>query len=772
MKPRPFHHQRPLTACAAFYGAGVAMGVFLPWQPRLILSGLVLCVLAAAVLHRMGKRRVLGWMGAFLFLGLFLSGRIVHKPLPAEGKYQITGIVMEDVQLRPDGTAQGYLVKASGRTEEGEIMPLGTVYWTYYPDEQNFLVPTDGQQVSFLGTVYHPSGRSNPFGFDFRMFLWEKGIHAGVSGAKDMAVIGTQERGLASLLYRCRNVLSERLEQVFGEASHLPRALLLGEKYRLPQEVQDSFADAGVAHVLSVSGLHVSLLGYCVMFLVPKKWGHKIRFCFMALFLLIYCGMIGFPAPAVRAALFMLIASFRRIVWRGKDWLTTVSVAFLLILMINPMALFSGSFQLSFGAVMGIFVLLPRLEQRMAFRKDHFIWKEMRITLAATAGLLLPMVQIFHRVSVVGLIVNPLVCLVFMAILPLYAVLMVLGFVWLPAAQTLAAPFQIITTGITDFLSWAGDLPFATLNMPHLPWYVAAAFMVAFVLLSGLVVMKKGKRIGLACGLCLASILFWQGTLCRDVQYIQLDAGQADAAIICDGRETVLIDTGEYGGDAAAYLRSTCRRADTLVITHLHKDHFLGVMQLMENHVEIGRLLLPVGAKEVAADAECIALLQEIEEAGVPVYAMAAGQYFETNRCRFEAKWPIRGTIAQGQDANRYSLVLLCDLDGVRLLSCADGEGAYEQYAAADADIIKVAHHGSRDGTQETFLDQVTPAVALITGNGRSDTLPHPETLSRLEKRSISVYNTGEWGAVTVICRDGQAKITPYLATPNKWEQP
>lgn len=769
MKIRPFHHQRPLAACAVLYGTGILLGVSFPWQPRLVLSGLVLCLLSVAVLHRLQKRAVTGWMGVFLFLGLFLAGRIVHKPLPIYEKCPVEGIVAEEVVLRPDGTAQGYLEQAVMEGEQGKIS-LGTVYWTYYPDEENFLLPTDGQRVRFVGKVYQPSRRNNPYGFDFRIFLLEKGIHMGVSGAGDLAVLGQESRGLPSFLYRCRTYLSQRLESVFLSSSALPRALLLGEKAMLPQEMQDSFARAGVAHVLSVSGLHVSMLAYCVMKLVPRRWNGRLRFLLQGLFLFMYCGMLGFPAPAVRAAVFMMLNAYRRVIWRGRDWLTVVSAAFLLILLQNPMALFSGSFQLSFGAVLGIFILLPKLERRYSRLKRSVLGSNLLVTLAASVGIMLPAVQLFHSVSLIGLVLNPFVCVVFMGLLPVYGVLLLLGCIWLEAARTLAVPFHILTTAVEDFVLWAGQLPFVQLPVPYLPWYVVAAVLAAFVLISGFVVMgTKRKRKVLAGALVVSAVLVWQCTACRDVQYIQFAVGQADAAVVLDGRETVVIDAGEYGGDVASFLRSTGRKADTLVITHLHKDHCLGVEQLLEYGITIRRVIVPHQAFAAAIDDESRNVMDRLQALNVPVYEMHAGDYFETARCRFTALWPMENTVVPGQNANRYCLSLLCEMDGVRLLHASDLEGDYELYAAQDADFLKAAHHGSRDATREAFLQRVTPSAVLISA-GYSDTLPHDDMLSRLEKYGVSVYNTEERGAITIICRNGAAEIAPYL--PISQERP
>ena len=120
-------------------------------------------------------------------------------------------------------------------------------------------------------------------------------------------------------------------------------------------------------------------------------------------------------------------------------------------------------------------------------------------------------------------------------------------------------------------------------------------------------------------------------------------------------------------------------------------------------------------------------------------------------------------TLRTGQDANRYCLTLLCDLNGVTLLTTGDLTGDYELYAARDADILKVAHHGSINSTGDLFLDAVTPQAAIIPASRTSAALPHADTLARLKARSIPVYHTGHTGALTVTVKNEEAVIVPFL---------
>ena len=130
--------------------------------------------------------------------------------------------------------------------------------------------------------------------------------------------------------------------------------------------------------------------------------------------------------------------------------------------------------------------------------------------------------------------------------------------------------------------------------------------------------------------------------------------------------------------------------------------------------------------------------MAELRERKIPVHYLRAGDEITTARTVLTAVWPLADTVRPGQDANRYSLALLCDLDGVTLLSAGDLTGEYERYAARDADILKVSHHGSKTSTGEAFLQTVSPRLALITNSPVSRSLPTPHSSSRPISRRIS----------------------------------
>lgn len=766
---RPFHHQRPLAAAAAAYGLGVWAGASFAWRPALYGLGIAFGTGLALLLPALGRRRIAGVLAAVSFLGMLLGGYAAQPALPEPGRYQVTGVLSADSVLREDGTAAAYLADVRLENEGGETA-LSSLYWTYTPDEDAPFLPREGDRVRFEGYVYLPSGQVNPYGFDFRMYLLQKGIPAGVSGAVQAETADHPGRGAGSLLYQARQGLLHRARLVFGADSALPEALLLGDRSNLPEETRQDFADAGAAHLLAVSGLHVGLIAALVLIPLRRWLRPKGQLAAMALFLLLYSALLDFPAPVIRASLLLLVFLLRRILRRAPDPLTALFTAFFAILLLRPLDLFSPSFQLSFCAVLGMVLFAPALKRKWQTGRLPRLLREGWVnTFSATAGTVLPTVQLYHQFSLAGLLFNPFLCASFAVLLPLYALTLLLGCVYLPAGVWLAGWVNPVTRGLTRAVSWMGGLPLASVRLPSLPWYCVLAAAAALILSTRYILLSRRRKALLAVGLLTVSLGIWRLTLCRDVQYIQLAVGQADAALILDGKETVLIDAGEYGGDVASYLLSTGRQADKVILTHLHRDHCMGLMQLLEEEIPMAAVYLPEGAEKMQVDEACLDLITTLREKEIPVLSVHAGDVIATNRASLTVTWPWADTTIPGQDANRFSLGLLCDLDGVTLLSVSDIPGEYERYAARDADILKVSHHGSKTSTGAAFLETASPRFALITNSPVSSRLPHADTLARLKDCGAQIFDTASNGAVTIAVQAGEAVLTPYL---NQKEQP
>ena len=720
-------------------------------------------VLLAALLHAEKRTAYLPIMLCFFFAGVTVCAYRAHPALPPEGKYQICATAAGEAKIREeDCRAALYLKDIVLESETGEIYRLDKAYWTYWPEEEDPLPPYDGQQVVFTGKLYEPSGQENPFGFDFRLYLLQKGVPAGISGGKDLLKFPSDQTQHKSVLLRVRSAIGDRLEEILGDQAPLAQALLIGQTDDMPEDMRSGFRKAGVAHVLSVSGLHAMLImGFVIGLLKKLQASPRVVFFVTGVLLVPYSLLVGAGAPILRAAVLVGYQLYAHMVRRRADPLTGLSLGAIIILLLDPLQLFAAGFQMSFGAVLGMIMLGDALKPwllRIRSRRAYRLSAAYTTTLCATFGALLPVICTYNRVSVIGLLINPLVCLMTEAMMLFDIGLLMISLASLPLAQEMGAVvahlsrFMVEGVGLAGDVSWSGVLVFTP------PWYLAAAVVVCLLLCTRYVLLKRRWRIVMGGAAMLVSCAVLLMTQNRDVRYMQLSLGDADAAVIEDGRTTVVIDTGEHGGDLSSYLLASGRNVDHLILTHLHTDHALGLEYLLSEDVPIGRMYLSTEAMKTEVSPSVMHLLQLAAEKGVPVTYLCAGDVIETARVQLTVLWPEEGSGHAMKDPNDCAMALLIDLDGTYLLHMSDVPGTYEQYVGRPADILRVAHHGSQESTHDDFLALTEPEISIISGND-----PSEKTLSRLANIGAMVYDTDTYGAVTVTVRGGEYFVEGYL---------
>ncbi len=772
MKDRSFHRQRPLPILAAGYALGVITGTqWKDFSPLLPIAGMIAALAALILLRGHGSMRFLSVAFAFMFLGILLAGNAAHPSLPEEGVYQVTARVSGESERREsDGRVTALLKDVTLAGEDGVGHRIGSAHWTYYPSEESPL-PLDGQKASFTGSLYHPQGQVNPYGFDFRMFLLQRGVAAGISGARDLSFSPAESSAPQSPWLRMRQGIAARLDSLFQDGSGLAKALLLGVREGLSEKTVADFRDAGIAHVLAVSGLHVSLLMAVVfLFLRLLRLPPAAVFGLIAAFLAIYCRLLDFAPSVVRASVLTLLILLGRVLRRRADPLTGLSFAFLLILLFRPLDLFNVGFQLSFLAVLGIITLGDRLNFQ-AGRSGRFerlprpvkgIIQSYFVTVSASAMTALPLLNTFHRLSPIGLIISPPAVSMIGLLMAGYIFPLLVSLVSMPAAQFLSWPTLMLSRAYGSGIGSAAGLPGAVLTLPSLPVFPAMVLFALMMLLTRYVRLKRTARTLGIIGATLILSLSFLPKKQDAVRYVQLSAGNADSAVIFDGPATWAIDTGEHGGDLASLLLSQGRTLDRLFLTHLHGDHAGGLRQLLDNRVVIREVLLPYGAEMAELTDSSLLLLREAQAAGIRVTALAAGDTLSSERVSAEVFWPVRGALYPGLEPNKGSLVMRLDLDGVSLLSSGDIGSDYAKYAMRPAQVLKVPHHGSNADNKIGMLGTVSPQLALISAAGKQPDR-YKAALERLDGIGAAILVTGERGAVTLRVTDGKLEMTAFL---------
>lgn len=750
--------RRILVLLALGFGAGILPGLrlkFCLWYP----AALAVCLLTAAALRRFRLPALIAGMAAMLFAGLSLCAWQAHPSLPAEGSYAVTARVDGEARQRAeDGRVTAYLRDVCLNGERTGLRG----YWTYYPDDPAVPLPQDGQTASFSARLYHPQGQVNPHGFDFRLYLLQHGVAVGLSGAKELALDPPGQTQPGSLILRVRRALLDRLRILLNGEDALAAALLLSERADMPEDMTRDFRRAGVAHVLAVSGLHVMILSSLVMLLLRRLSPSPRMMLFLTLLLLLpYCLLVGMTASILRASVLLTVLLLGRMARRRVDPLTALAAAFIVVLAVRPLELFSAGFQMSFSAVAGMTLLGDRLRQltlRIRSERLRSVVQAYGMTLCASLGVTLPVIYHYHRVSLMGLLINPLLSPLISLLLPAYIILLAADAVCPPLGALLGRLLAWVSARLTDCIHLAAQPAWASVRVPSPPWYLAAAIVLVLILLTRFVLLRPRRRAAisvLALGAAVGTMLLTQNRLPR---YIQLSLGSADAAIIEDGAHTIVIDTGENGRELADYLLAEGRKIDTLILTHLHTDHAQGLRELLDYDVPVDEICLSTEAQVTPVSDACLKVLGDAQARGIPVRLICAGDEIHTQRVDIRVLWPERDSANALGGANDYALALLIDLDGAHILHMSDVSGAYELYAARQADALKIAHHGSASSTGETFLSRTAPTVGLLSTRQAS-----AKTLDRLAQAGVMVYDTQELGALTLTVRDGEMRVQGYL---------
>lgn len=710
--------------------AGIALGFQAPTSamPMLCVSS----ALAGLLLLGRRRTRAAGCLLLTFLLGAALGIRTANPTLPPEGDAQVTGVVAGEVDFRAEKGQVRVILRDV--TLNGERIASGA-YWTFYlkADEKIPDCLTPGARISMTAEVYHPQGQRNPHGYDFRQALRQKNILIGLYGAAKLQALpdGLSLYGLAA---RFNHRMAQTLRDVCGEeAGQLASAVLLGMRDEVPDEEQEQFRRLGIAHILSVSGFHVGVLVALLALLMMPVKHRRLRMALTLPMLLAYAFLTGGNAPAVRAVLLWALVCWGRIRHKRVLMLYVLCASAMIQLMFAPAQLFSASFQMTYGvmaAICGITAqTAPNAQKKRGWKGK--ILSLLSVSAAAQFGVLLPELYWFGRVPLLGIAVNVLLVAGMNVLLLLdWVTLLLTPIPWLAALP--GAATRAVSEGFLRLVNALGRFA-PTLWTRQPDAWVVLGWLLVFAALMATILLPAP----------------FSGT-----EYIQLDMGDADAAVLRQEKHVLVVDAGEYGGDLASYLRAEHLPVDLLVLTHLHSDHAGGVRELLDEGIPIRRCVMPSGALEADFDEEVLPLLARMEANGTVIETVRRGDILQWAEGKLTVLFPPEGFSAS--NANDGSMALLVEAEGVKLLLTGDLSARYGQYAAVSADVVKAAHHGSKNGTTQAFLDESAPTAVLVSTK-RENAADYLRGIT-----DADVYSTLESGAIIIRMADGHFTIEEF----------
>ncbi|MGN0979261.1 MAG: DNA internalization-related competence protein ComEC/Rec2 [Candidatus Avoscillospira sp.] len=563
----------------------------------------------------------------------------------------------------------------------------------------------------------------------------------------------TVETGTVPRTARVRRWLQERLHRLYaGQAAGLLRAVLTGDRWELSYGDRNDLAVAGVSHAIAVSGMHVTMLLTLLTLLLGVRskaaaWLGIPLVCFFAV-------MTGGSPSVIRAAVMEVLLLGAVLVKREYDVPTALSAAALVLLLQNPWAVASAGMQLSFAAVLGIYLFSGRVYRRLlgAERQPGLLLRTVVTALSATFGatvLTAPLCALyFGMLSLAAPLTNLLVLWAVTGVFTLGLLSCLLG----PAGPILAWVVTRLSGYIFLVCRWIAAFPFAAAygGTPLLAWGLCA-----YGLLLVLLLWKTLRPVIPLCllGMALCGCLFWSRWqfVRGDLSFTALDVGQGQCLLLESQGFTAMVDCGgdgedEAGETAARYLHSMGQtHLDVLILTHYDLDHMGGVCQLL-HRVRVDRLLLP------DLQSERRAVLEEAAKAsGTEVLVVS-----EKTDVTFSAGELQVFPPDSGKNGNESGLCVLATAAEYDILITGDRSFSGEQsllsrWALPHVDLLVAGHHGAADSTSLALLGRVTPETVVISV-GENNPYGHPadSTLERLQFVGAEILRTDLQGTITI----------------------
>jgi competence protein ComEC len=757
----------PVAACAGAAGLG-AVGLVVAWRWR---RALIVGVLGAALM-------------AFAASGWRASLRLAEVlPDALEGQdVQVVGVITGLPQRSPAGLRFRLEVESASAQGRAVTLPglLAVGWYKGAHDDAALSEPQTelraGQRWGFTLRLRKPHGNLNPHGFDYELSLFEQGVRA---------TAYVRDAPSPELLHRAAGYPVERLRQRVRDAidAHVPdhraagvlAALAVGDQGAIEREDWDLYRNTGIAHLVSISGLHITMFAWLAGLVIAAAWRRSARamlwlptplaarwggLCCAAAYAL----FSGWGVPSQRTVWMLATVTLLQSLGLRWPWLLVLLFAAVVVTAVDPWALMQAGFWLSFVAV-GLLMASSNEaataaadsaaspdERSRWVRWGQAAWqamrRDLRTQLIATIGLAPLTLVFFQQLSVVGFAANlvaiPLITLV---ITPLALLGVALAPLWTVGAW--------VVQQLNAALTWLAGAPGAVWMVPVAPWWAQLAGLLGAVLL----VMPLPWRVrAFALPLLLALVLpprEWPAQ--GEFELIAMDVGQGTSVLVRTRDHVLVFDAGpQYSRESDAGQRVLLpllrargeSRIDRLVLSHRDLDHVGGA---------------PAVLKAMPVDD----LLSSLET-GHPLLAQAthttrcrAGQSWTWDGVRFDMLRPDPLDYAAALKSNAMSCVLRVasvgdDVGTASRSVLLTGDMEREQEAALIAtsvealrsDVLVVPHHGSKTSSTAAFIDAVQPRVAVFQAGYRNRfNHPAPDVLARYLARGVEVRVTPECGA-------------------------
>lgn len=661
-----------------------------------------------------------------------------------------------------------------------------------------------GNIIKVRGKLRKFEEAANKGNFDSRKYYLSLGFYGKIE-AGTIEVINSDYSGIRQGLYELRMEIIERLEKlcsdnngifsIINNKNGIIGAIILGDKTDLDSDIKELYSVSGIAHILAISGLHISFIGMAIYRLLRRRF----RFLFSAAVsipvVLSFGIMSGFGISTIRAIIMFILKIIGEVLGRKYDAITAISLAGLVLLVQNPFVVCNSGFQMSFGAIIAIVLILPIVEEIL--NTDNKIIKVIsaNFTISLVMNPILawnyyelptfsfllnivvvPLMSVVIVSSIAGIFCS---CIMFgfgkAVIFPGCGILELYTFLCNVINKSSVASIVVGQPKVTIIIVYYAILLVVLFGLKNIRTKYTRAEKERNIIKkeTGLVLEKKAKKerrikgqnvkLRLACivGFLLLNCLIYY--IPNPGFYITfINVGQGDGILIHgDNGTKVMVDGGSTSEKQVAkncivpYLKAEgIGTIDYSIITHTDKDHISGILEILENNnsnrIRIKNLVMPdINMKDDTYNE----LIEKAKLKKINVLYIKKGDTLSLGKTKIKCIYPETTTTAS--DKNDYCTVLSVKNKTSKILLTGDISKEIEEKIKDDIEenytVLKVAHHGSNYSSSEKFLKKVNPKYSIISV-GKNNSYGHPgnETMERLRKQGGVIYRTDEKGGITI----------------------
>jgi competence protein ComEC len=616
--------------------------------------------------------------------------------------------------------------------------------------------PVAGDGIEVFARLRLPANYGTEGAFDYETYLRKEGVHAlGSVKSSELVRVVAKGRGVRSLFSRLRRSMIERIRREFSpQDAAVLRALWLDDRAGLSPETESALIDAGVFHVIAISGFHVAVVLLIGFFLLKRLLSYRQALVALGAFLLFYFLLLEGRSSITRSFLLFLSFWYAALRYEKIPWGNALAMAALIQLVINPLNLFDVGYHLTYLSTAAIvFVGAPMCRPLRRLRPVYRYVADFAITSLSVQVILAPyQAWIFHRIPFGGLLANWIA-------VPASSALIALGI-----ADSSIPPLHFFLDPVARWLLVV-MMKSSFFFSGH--WLLTGlapmlAVIGGFYVLLAVVLMNRRLWIRILCGVlsagCFGAVFVAHHPLPPAFRVHVIDVGQGDAILLeyPDGTFDLVDGGGFWNTDAhdvgksvvlPYFSRMGVTRLRFVFLTHAHADHMNGLIAVLRD-IPVEAVYVtrrPVG--EAGYQRFCVAWLGDLR-------GVKAGDIFERAGVKLIVQAPpdSRNEIHVRNDD---SLVMLAEYQGRKVLLTGDAEQPTEARLGScclqKIDVLKVPHHGSRTSSTEALLAATRPALALISV-GRINWFghPHPEVLARYRSHHAMLYRTDRDGSIRV----------------------